>query len=56
MSEALGFFLGIAQQSGLLALVYTSGSALVNYFPAVTEAYYSQLPLIVISADRPEID
>ena len=54
--RSAGFFaLGIAQQSGrAVALVCTSGSALVNYFPAVTEAYYSQLPLIVISADRPE--
>lgn len=30
----------------------TSGSALLNYAPAVSEAYYQQLPLIVLSADR----
>lgn len=30
----------------------TSGSALLNFAPAVSEAYYQQLPLIVISADR----
>ena len=34
-------------------LIATSGSAGVNYFPAVVEAYYSQLPLILITADRP---
>ncbi len=50
-----GFFaLGIAQQTGKpVALVCTSGSALLNYYPAVAEAFYSQIPLIVISADRP---
>lgn len=37
-----------------VALVCTSGSALLNYAPAVAEAYYRNLPLIVISADRPE--
>lgn len=35
------------------ALVCTSGSALLNYYPAVAEAYYQNVPLIVISADRP---
>lgn len=50
-----GFFaLGIAQQiSKPVALLCTSGSALLNYYPAVAEAFYSQIPLIVISADRP---
>ena len=37
-----------------VALICTSGSALLNYSPAVAEAYYSGVPLIVISADRPE--
>ncbi len=36
-----------------IALVCTSGTALLNYAPAVAEAYYRRLPLIVISADRP---
>lgn len=36
-----------------IALVCTSGTALLNYAPAVAEAYYRQVPLIVISADRP---
>ncbi len=50
-----GFFaLGIAQQIDKpVALLCTSGSALLNYYPAVAEAYYSQIPLVVISADRP---
>ena len=34
-------------------LVCTSGTALANYFPAVLEAYYSHVPLIIFSADRP---
>jgi len=49
------FALGIAQQTQKpTALVCTSGSALLNYYPAVAEAFYSQIPLIVISADRPQ--
>ena len=48
------FALGIAQQTlKPVALVCTSGSALLNYYPAIAEAYYSQIPLVVISADRP---
>src|SRR5690606_16121341 len=50
-----GFFaLGMAQQlQKPVALVCTSGSALLNYYPAVAEAFYSDIPLIIISADRP---
>ena len=36
-----------------MALVCTSGSALLNYYPAIAEAFYSDIPLVVISADRP---
>ncbi len=36
-----------------VALVCTSGSAAYNYAPAVAEAYYQQIPLIVFTADRP---
>lgn len=51
---AAHFALGIAQQlKEPVAVVCTSGSALLNYYPAVTEAYYSEIPLIVLSADRP---
>tara|TARA_R110000787_G_scaffold271939_5_gene379246 strand:- start:23139 stop:24788 length:1650 start_codon:yes stop_codon:yes gene_type:complete len=49
------FALGIAQQTQKpVAIVCTSGSALLNYYPAIAEAYYSQIPLVVISADRPK--
>ena len=49
------FALGIAQQTDKpVALVCTSGSALLNYYPAVAEAFYSQIPLVVIAADRPQ--
>ncbi|SDT02579.1 2-succinyl-5-enolpyruvyl-6-hydroxy-3-cyclohexene-1-carboxylic-acid synthase [Winogradskyella sediminis] len=49
------FALGIAQQlQEPVAVVCTSGSALLNYYPAVSEAYYSHIPLVVISADRPK--
>jgi 2-succinyl-5-enolpyruvyl-6-hydroxy-3-cyclohexene-1-carboxylate synthase len=37
-----------------VAVCCTSGSALANYYPAVLEAYYAHIPLIVLSADRPE--
>jgi 2-succinyl-5-enolpyruvyl-6-hydroxy-3-cyclohexene-1-carboxylate synthase len=48
------FALGIAQQTKRpVAVVCTSGSALLNYYPALAEAFYSQIPFIVISADRP---
>lgn len=49
------FALGLAQQTGKsVVLLCTSGSALLNYYPAIAEAYYSKIPLVVISADRPE--
>ncbi len=53
--SAAFFALGIAQQTKqAVALVCTSGSALLNYYPAFAEAFYSQIPLIVLSADRPQ--
>ncbi|MBN8641506.1 MAG: 2-succinyl-5-enolpyruvyl-6-hydroxy-3-cyclohexene-1-carboxylic-acid synthase [Flavobacteriales bacterium] len=53
--RSAGFFaLGMAQQlQKPVALVCTSGSALLNYYPAFAEAFYNQIPLIVVSADRP---
>lgn len=48
------FALGIAQQLRKpVALLCSSGSALLNYYPAIAEAYYSDIPLVVITADRP---
>ncbi len=53
--RAAAFFaLGIAQQTGhATAVICTSGSAVLNFYPAVAEAFYSDIPLVVISADRP---
>ena len=49
------FALGIAQQTRKpVAILCTSGSALLNYYPAIAEAFYSNIPLVVISADRPK--
>jgi 2-succinyl-5-enolpyruvyl-6-hydroxy-3-cyclohexene-1-carboxylate synthase len=46
--------LGAAKQSGRPSvLICTSGTAAANYFPAITEAKESGVPLIVITADRP---
>ncbi|HPJ95659.1 MAG TPA: thiamine pyrophosphate-binding protein, partial [Syntrophales bacterium] len=36
-----------------VALVCTSGSAILNYAPAIVEAYYQKIPLLVLTADRP---
>jgi len=52
--SAAFFALGMAQQlREPVAVVCTSGSALLNYYPAVAEAFYSDIPLVVVSADRP---
>lgn len=54
--RSAGFFangLVLATEKPVVVCV-TSGSALLNVAPAVAEAYYQRLPLIVISADRPE--
>lgn len=54
--RSAGYFaLGIALQSNTpVGLVCTSGTAVLNYAPALAEAFYQQLPLIAITADRPE--
>ncbi|WP_185856026.1 2-succinyl-5-enolpyruvyl-6-hydroxy-3-cyclohexene-1-carboxylic-acid synthase [Blattabacterium cuenoti] len=51
-----GFFaLGISQQiKKPVVLSCTSGSAVVNYYPAITEAFYQNIPLICLTADRPK--
>lgn len=53
--RSAGFFaLGMAMASGKpVALVCTSGTAAANFHPAVIEAYYSHIPLLVFTADRP---
>ncbi|SFT92214.1 2-succinyl-5-enolpyruvyl-6-hydroxy-3-cyclohexene-1-carboxylate synthase [Algoriphagus locisalis] len=46
--------LGMAQQlDEPVALVCTSGSAALNYYPAVAEAFFQQIPLLILTADRP---
>ncbi|RZI48612.1 2-succinyl-5-enolpyruvyl-6-hydroxy-3-cyclohexene-1-carboxylic-acid synthase [Lactococcus kimchii] len=52
--SAAFFALGIAKAKGRpVVLVCTSGSAAAHHFPALTEAKMSQIPLIVLTADRP---
>ena len=52
--SAAFYALGMAQQlNEPVAICSTSGSAALNYSPAIAEAYYQKIPLIVITADRP---
>ncbi len=53
--RSAGFIaLGIAQQTQQpVAIICTSGTATLNFYPAICEAFYQQIPLVVITADRP---
>lgn len=52
--SAAFFALGLAEEAQApVAVCCTSGSAVLNMHPAVAEAYYRQVPLLIISADRP---
>ncbi len=52
--SAAYFALGIALQSTEpVALICTSGTAVLNFAPAIAEAYYQNLPLLIFTADRP---
>lgn len=53
--RSAGFIaLGMAQQKRKpVMLSCTSGSAMINYAPAMVEAFYQHIPLIAITADRP---
>lgn len=53
--RSAGFIaLGKALATGKsVALICTSGSAGANFYPAVLEAYYQKVPLVVLTADRP---
>jgi 2-succinyl-5-enolpyruvyl-6-hydroxy-3-cyclohexene-1-carboxylate synthase len=47
--------LGMAQNlEQPVALCCTSGSAAYNYAPAVAEAFFQEIPLIILTADRPK--
>lgn len=50
-----GFFaLGMAQElEAPVILCCTSGSAMLNYAPALVEAFYQKIPILILSADRP---
>lgn len=53
--SAAFFALGMALATHKpVAIVCTSGSAAYNYAPAVSEAFYQKIPLVVITADRPQ--
>lgn len=52
--SAAYFALGIAKKTNKpVALICTSGTAAANYFPAIIEAYYARVPLLILTADRP---
>lgn len=52
--SAAFFALGIALETGQpAALICTSGTAAANYFPAIIEASQSEVPMLVLTADRP---
>ena len=52
--SAAFYAMGMAQQlNEPVGVICTSGSAILNYYPAVAEAYYQSIPLVVITADRP---
>ncbi len=52
--SAAFFALGMARQKNrTVAIACTSGSAVLNYAPAIAEAFYQKVPLLVLTADRP---
>ena len=52
--SAAFFALGIAKVTNRpVAILCTSGTAAANYFPAIVEAHYARVPLLVLTADRP---
>jgi 2-succinyl-5-enolpyruvyl-6-hydroxy-3-cyclohexene-1-carboxylate synthase len=59
--ERSAAFVGLGQalqflndkKNKFVGLACTSGSAVYNYAPAIAEAFYQQIPLLVLTADRP---
>jgi 2-succinyl-5-enolpyruvyl-6-hydroxy-3-cyclohexene-1-carboxylate synthase len=53
--RSAGYFaLGMAQQlQKPVALICTSGTAALNFYSAIAEAFYQKIPLVVLTADRP---
>lgn len=53
--SAAFFALGMAQSKKKpVAICCTSGTASANYYPAIIEAFYQNIPIVVLTADRPE--
>lgn len=49
------FALGLAQQTAVpVAVICTSGTAVLNLGPALCEAYYQHIPMLFLTADRPK--
>lgn len=56
VDERAAAFVGMGMAKSLkqpVAITCTSGSATTNYYPAIVEAFYQNIPLLVLTADRP---
>ena len=56
VDERSAGFVGLGMAKSIkkpVALTCTSGSAAANYYPAITEAFYQNIPLLILTADRP---
>ncbi|HUH52697.1 MAG TPA: 2-succinyl-5-enolpyruvyl-6-hydroxy-3-cyclohexene-1-carboxylic-acid synthase, partial [Microbacteriaceae bacterium] len=53
--SAAFFALGIARETGVPApVIVTSGTAVANLLPAVLEAHSARVPMLLLTADRPQ--